>query len=67
MITDLSNLGQLLEEEFNMAKLVFPLNETKIDFRAVLLRVAQPFGNSIASKLNEFIRSFLNESQAESE
>ena len=50
-----------------MAQLVFPLNETKIDFRAVLLRVGQPFGNVISSKLNEFIRSFLSESQMESE
>ena len=67
MISDLSNIGNLLEEEFAMAQLVFPLNETKIDFRAVLLRVAQPFGSAIASKLNEFIRSFLSESQVESE
>ncbi len=62
VITDLSKIGQLLEDEFDMAKLIFPLNETKIDFRAVLLRVAQPFGNAIASKLNEFLRSFLSES-----
>jgi hypothetical protein len=50
-----------------MAQLIFPRNETKIDFRAVLLRLAQPFGNAIASKLNEFNRSFLSESQSDSE
>ena len=67
VISDLSSIGELLEEEYAMAQLVFPLNATKIDFRAVLLRVGQPFGNVISSKLNEFIRSFLSESQMESE
>ena len=46
---------------------MFPRNETKIDFRAVLLRVALPFGNAIASKLNEFNKSFLSESQTDTE
>ena len=67
VILDISNMGQLLEDEYNLAQLIFPRNETKIDFRAVLLRLAQPFGNAIASKLNEFNRSFLSESQSDSE
>ena len=33
----------------------------------MLLRVAQPFGNAIASKLNEFNKSFLSESQSDTE
>ena len=67
VIYDISNMGQLLEDEFNLASIVFPRNETKIDFRAVLLRVALPFGNAIASKLNEFNKSFLSESHTDTE
>ncbi len=33
----------------------------------MLLRVAQHFGNAIASKLNEFNKSFLSESQSDTE
>jgi len=33
----------------------------------VLLRVAQPFGNAIASKLNDFNKSFLSESQSDTD